>query len=67
MSGICGIVYKDAARAVNGDLIENMVLRLKHRGLDKSECFLDLNVGLGLVSTKHELIDEIDENIKNGS
>jgi asparagine synthase (glutamine-hydrolysing) len=64
MSGICGIVYKDAARAVNGDLIENMVLRLKHRGLDKSECFLDLNVGLGLVSTKHELIDEIDENIK---
>jgi asparagine synthase (glutamine-hydrolysing) len=67
MSGICGTIYKDAARAVNGDLIENMLLRMKHRGPEKSEHFLDLNVGLGLVSTKHELTDESGENIKTSS
>jgi len=67
MSGICGIVYKDTSHTVQGDLIENMLLRMKHRGPDESEHFLELNVGLGLVSTKHELTDESEEKIKVSS
>ncbi|MCI0555210.1 MAG: asparagine synthase (glutamine-hydrolyzing) [Anaerolineae bacterium] len=47
MCGICGIVYLDPERNVDGNLINRMNDSIKHRGPDDSGVYINNNVGLG--------------------
>lgn len=47
MCGICGIVYDDSARRVNGDVVVHMRDRMVHRGPDDAGVYVNGNVGLG--------------------
>lgn len=47
MCGICGKIYFDRSRAVDGHLLESMAEVLKHRGPDDSGVYVAGHVGLG--------------------
>ena len=47
MCGICGILYTDPERIVDGNLVNNMNDSIKHRGPDDSGVYINKNVGLG--------------------
>jgi asparagine synthase (glutamine-hydrolysing) len=48
MCGICGIVYADAARRVESELVQRMCAAIVHRGPDDVGYHLDGPVGLGV-------------------
>jgi len=47
MCGICGIIYKDKARAIDSSMLTAMRDLLSHRGPDQAGNFIGQNAGLG--------------------
>ena len=47
MCGICGKIYLDTGKKVDGNLIEKMCSVLSHRGPDDAGVYLKDNIGLG--------------------
>ncbi len=47
MCGICGIIYRDSKKVVDGDMLSSMVNTLEHRGPDDEGIFVRNNIGLG--------------------
>lgn len=55
MGGICGIVYLDYERSVEGDVLRMMCRMLRHRGPDDEGIMIAGNVGIG--SRRLSIID----------